>query len=113
MSTEGILVKEHREDGNFILTVMGDVLISNAAGLERHLDDAIASGAQTITLDISGVGYMDSFGIGVVVQTQSKVDDRHSRFRVLVNEPLSRVFFKSHLDQYIDISVKPSSGSAH
>lgn len=108
MATEGLLVKEHREDDRLTVYVIGDVLISNAEGLQRRLDEAIASGAQTIILDLSGVGYIDSFGVGVVVETQSKIDERRGRFRVLVNEPLSRIFLKSHLDGYIDISMKTS-----
>ena len=111
--SEGMLVKQHREDDNLTLSVIGDVLISNAEGLQRHLDEAIASGAQTITLDMSGVGYIDSFGVGVVVETQSKIDERRARFRVLINETLSRIFLKSHLDEYIDISVKVSAPPQH
>ena len=83
MATEGVLVTEQRENDSLLLTVVGDVLILNAAGLERRLDQALESDAARITLD--------------------KV---HKRFKVLVNETLSRIFQKSHLDAYIDISVK-------
>jgi len=106
MATEGVLVTEQRENDSLLLTVVGDVLILNAAGLERRLDQALESDAARITLDMSGVGYIDSFGVGVVVKTQSKIDKVHKRFKVLVNETLSRIFQKSHLDAYIDISVK-------
>ncbi len=109
MATEGVLVTQQRENGSLLLTVVGDVLIVNAAGLQRHLDEAIESDAERVTLDMSGVGYIDSFGVGVVVKTQSEIDKRHKRFKVLVNEALSRIFQKSHLDAYIDISIKDQS----
>lgn len=106
MAFEGLLIKQHKENDTLILSVIGDVLISNAGGLQRHLDEAIGSGAQTIVLDMSGVGYIDSFGVGVVVETQSKIDEHKVRFRVVLNPTLSRIFQKSHLDEYIEISVK-------
>ncbi len=106
MSIEGLVVRVHHEDDHCTVSVLGDVLISNAKGLERHLDEVLDSGAQTIVLDITGVRYMDSFGIGAVVQAQSKVDQKHGKFRVLVNESLARLFTKSHLDQYIEIALK-------
>ena len=113
MAIEGMLIRERREEDNLTLSVIGDILISNAEGLQRRLDEAIDSDAQTIILDVSRVGYIDSFGVGVVVETQSKVDKRHKRFRVLINEPLSRIFLKSHLDGYIDISVKGPVSPEH
>jgi anti-anti-sigma factor len=108
MSAKGLLIKEHREGDRVTVSVIGDLLITNADGLKRHLDRAVAGGLHTLTLDMSGVGYIDSFGVGVVVETQSLVDERRGRFRVLVNETISRIFLKSHLNGYVDIAVKNS-----
>ena len=108
MAAKGLLIKEHREGDLVTVSVIGDLLITNADGLKRHLDRVIADGVRTLILDMSGVGYIDSFGVGVVVETQSLVDEQHGRFRVLVNETISRIFLKSHLDGYVDIALKNS-----
>ena len=104
MNPEGLVVREEQEAQQARLAVTGDILISNAGGLQRHINAVIERGASDVTLDLTAVQYMDSFGIGVVVQTQSALDAQQgSRFRVVANEQLIALFHKSHLDGYIKI----------
>lgn len=104
MSESGLIIRDNGDTVHFKLSVVGDILISNAGDLQQHIDKAIARGQNDITLDLSDVNYMDSFGIGVVIQTQSNLDAKPgSRFRVILNERLHTLFQKSNLEGYIDI----------
>lgn len=105
MPAEGLLIKEKRDNDQHQITAIGDLIITNAQGLQRHIDQAIREGAQNILLDFSRIQYIDSFGIGVVVKTKSEVDKKKGRFRLIVNPNLQNLFQKCHLDEYIDLQT--------
>ena len=47
-------------------TISGDVDLANAADIEADLTDAIRNRATGVTLDLTGVTYLDSAGLQVV-----------------------------------------------
>lgn len=104
MNMEGLVIRESAAQSGVTLRLMGDIIISNAGELQRHINAAIDRGVSDLTLDLSAVEYIDSFGIGVIIQTQSNLDTRPSgRLRVFANKRLLSVFQQSNLEQYIDI----------
>ncbi len=105
MNTEGLLVKEHKSEDMYQISATGDLIITNAKGLQRHIDQAINEGFYDITLNLTGIDYIDSFGIGVVVKTKSEIDKKKGRLRVIVNPVLMTLFEKCHLDDYIDLDL--------
>ncbi len=112
MDAEGLLIREEQTNSEMMLFVTGDVLVANAAELQRHIDSAIARGVNDLTLDLTSVQYMDSFGIGVIVQTQSNIDNQEeSRFVVVANDPLLSLFRKSNLEGYINIVSADEMGA--
>ncbi len=106
MQVEGLLIQEKRENDIHHISAIGDLIITNAQGLQRHIDQALKEGAKNIQLDFSRIQYIDSFGIGVVVKTKSEVDKKRGRFRVVVNPTLQKLFEKCHLDEYIDLQTQ-------
>ncbi|MGC9326249.1 MAG: STAS domain-containing protein [Candidatus Hinthialibacter sp.] len=105
MQTEGLLIKVKRDKENHQIIAIGDLIITNAQGLQRHIDQALKEGATNLVLDFSKIQYIDSFGIGVVVKTKSDIDKKKGRFRVIVNQTLHNLFQKCHLDEYIDLQI--------
>ena len=106
MNSEGLLVKEQTKNGKYRICAIGDLIITNAKGLQRHIDQAIESGSSDVVIDLSEIEYIDSFGIGVVVKTKSEVDKRKGTLLVVVNPTLFNLFEKCHLDDYIDLEVR-------
>ena len=106
MKPEGLFIQERRDQEHYLIKVIGDLIITNAKGLQRHIDKAIAEGAREITLDLSRIDYIDSFGIGVVVKTKYMVDEKKGRLKVIANPTLQNLFRKCHLDDYFDVRVK-------
>jgi anti-anti-sigma factor len=47
--------------------VSGEVDLSNAAGLERGIADAVPNSAKGLVLDLSGLSYIDSSGIRLLL----------------------------------------------
>jgi len=112
MSSEGLIVKETKMDECFQISAIGDLIITNAKGLQRHIDKAIADGMTDIILNLTQIDYIDSFGIGVVVKTKSEIDKRKGRLKVIVNPTLMTLFEKCHLDDYIDLEVSEGEEKA-
>jgi anti-anti-sigma factor len=56
------------ENGCACVVVSGDVDLSTAPKLWNALEPAIEQGAPTLVLDISGVGFLDSSGVSVIVR---------------------------------------------
>ncbi len=106
MTNEGLLVTEQKQEKKYRVNVIGDLIITNAGGLQRRIDKALDEGFTEITIDLSGIEYIDSFGIGVIVKTKSDTDRVKGRLRVVVNATLHYLFEKCHLDDYIDLELE-------
>lgn len=102
---EKIQLEVQQQNGGVCIRASGDLIITNANHLQTKLDETIADGTTILTLDLSRVEYIDSFGIGVVVKSKSEIDKRQGRFKVIVNPSLHNLFHKCHLDDYIDLVI--------
>ena len=54
-------------DGHVLIRASGELDVSNSASLTQAGEDAMADGYGTVLLDFSGITFMDSTGIGVLV----------------------------------------------
>jgi anti-anti-sigma factor len=63
------------ENGCACVVVSGDLDLSTAPKLWSALEPAIEQGAQTVVLDISGVGFLDSSGVSVIVRALKVLRD--------------------------------------
>ena len=65
MTTALTLVASAGDEGDRILTVTGEIDMSNAAGFGAALDRELADGA-ALTVDLTGVTYLDSAGVAAL-----------------------------------------------
>lgn len=71
------LTVEAREDGDAcILALTGELSLADASALERRLDEVLATNASTIVVDLSGVEFIDSTGLSVLVRAQQQATER-------------------------------------
>jgi anti-sigma B factor antagonist len=71
-------VREDRPDAT-VLTVTGEVDVHSAPALREALVEAEARGL-TIVVDLSGVPFMDSTGLGVLIGALGRAIDEDRRF---------------------------------
>ncbi|MEM8746840.1 MAG: STAS domain-containing protein [Actinomycetota bacterium] len=91
-----VLEVTRAEDGTIIVT--GDVDAHSVVDLSREIDSR--SGA--VVLDLGGVGFIDSSGIRVLVETHSRCRDVGNEFRIVaVSAPVRRLFEITGLTGYL------------
>jgi len=105
-----LTIAEARIGHRLVLAVEGEVDIASAEDLRVALAGAAQSGAVEVWLDLTGVEFMDSTGISVIVDTRSALDSR--RFAVICPDgPVRRVFEIAGIDRAI--AIHPTRADAH
>jgi anti-sigma B factor antagonist len=103
-------VVESRVGHRLVLAATGEVDIASADTLREALDDATASGAAEIWLDLTNVEFMDSTGITAIVDALGRLGRR--RFAVICPQgPVRRVFEIAGVDRVI--AIHPNRFAAH
>jgi anti-anti-sigma factor len=79
------LVGKIRVDGNDVhVTLAGEIDAASSATLQARLDGLIESTNGRVTLDMSGISFMDSSGIRALVGTHQRMS-AHGRLLILRN----------------------------
>lgn len=76
-SGNGILrVRITNDAGRWTVAVEGEVDLSNAAVLEQAIRQLEPSVAETITVDLSRIDFIDLSGVRVIVSADARLEDR-------------------------------------
>jgi anti-sigma B factor antagonist len=79
-------VDTERQDGQVRIVVRGELDMTNADRLERELYAAEAEEAGEIVLDLQGVDYFDSTGLGLLLDADVRAAAAGRRLRVVAGE---------------------------
>ena len=97
-------VTSSQHDDVCVVTVTGEVDVHTAAQLRVALDEEIAAGHTRIVLDLDGVGFLDSTGLGVLVGRLKLVRNHSGWLRIVCsNDRVLRVFRITGLDKVFGI----------
>jgi anti-sigma B factor antagonist len=87
------------------LLVRGEVDLAEAGELRAVLADACAGTHRTVIVDLSGVGFMGSSGMGVLAQEAHEMATAGRALQIRGCQPrMLRAFEVTGLDQVLDIS---------
>ncbi len=93
-----------RTDGIDVVNVSGEIHVSTAPRFRQALDDVIARGDATIVLDLSGVEFIDSTGLSVLLNGLRLVNQRGGAMALVCRNPtVLRLFQITSLDTTFDI----------
>jgi len=87
MSGELLSVRGERRGDAYYVEPSGELDIATAEVLERELRVAEANDAETIVLDLSGLAFMDSTGLRVVLDINERCGGEADRLRVIAGSP--------------------------
>jgi len=95
-----IVVHTHQADGVVVLTVAGELDVVGGPELRQRVMACVADGGTRLVLDLSGVDYIDSFGVGVLVGALKRVRLLDGDLQLVVPErQVRRVLELCNLDR--------------
>ena len=95
---------ERSDAGVHIVNVSGEIHVSTAPSFREQLNAVIESGGTILVLDLSGVEFIDSTGLSVLLNGLRLVNQRHGRMAlVCANPTVMRLFQITSLDATFDI----------
>ena len=90
----------------YVITVTGEIDISNADKLRDSINLALEQPTDEVCLDFAQVSYIDSTGIGVLVGSAHRAEERKRRFAVInAQSNVMRVAQLLGVDKEIDITA--------
>jgi anti-sigma B factor antagonist len=73
-SPSKLQIAERRQDDIVVLTLSGQITLDDGdLAFGRYVDQLIAAGGRKLIVDLSGVGYIDSAGVGMLVAESQRV----------------------------------------
>jgi anti-sigma B factor antagonist len=100
VTTALTLVSGRGDDGDRVLSATGEIDMSNVAEFGAALDGELAAGA-TLTVDLTGVTYLDSAGVAVLFDRVGGHD-----LRLVAPRLLDRVLRVSGLTQVAKVMIR-------
>ena len=102
-----------------VLEVGGEVDVYTAPRLRERLVELVDTGVRSVVVDLGGVDFLDSTGLGVLVGAMKRLRVANGRFSLVCSkEALLKIFRITALDQVfpiyptIEAATRDSDGSA-
>ncbi|MCF0147312.1 MAG: anti-sigma F factor antagonist [Clostridium sp.] len=98
-------LKFDKQDDTLIIRLMGELDHHSAEEVRVKIDDRIdRDNIRKVILNFSGVTFMDSSGIGVVIGRYKKMQNRNGKLCVAeINRTVNKVFEISGMYKIIDV----------
>ena len=97
-------VTSREESGCTVLSVVGEVDVFTAPTLDEALSAAIAGGSICVVVDLTGVDFLDSTGLSVLVKALKRVREADGSLDVVVSaDRVAKVFRLTGLDKLIPL----------
>ena len=80
-------VEEDYRDGTSVVTVAGEVDVATAPALRDRLDQAVRREEGPVVVDLVGVTFIDSTGLGVLIGAHRGCTAHGRELRLVIAEP--------------------------
>ena len=98
------LAEDDVDERTTVVTIRGEIHVSTAPEFSRRLGEALERGKRLIVLDLTGVEFIDSTGLSVLLGGLREVLRRDGRLVLaLANPTVLRLFEITRLDDTFDI----------
>jgi anti-sigma B factor antagonist len=96
-------IESRTEDGWTVLEARGELDLYTAPKLRDEVLGIIDRGDDRIAIDLNGVGFIDSTGLGILVACLKRVREREGRMVLIAPEssPLRRLLSLTGLEQVL------------
>jgi len=108
------LSEDDAEGGAHVVALHGEIHVTTAPRLAEHLTSAIERGKTAIVLDMSGVEFIDSTGLSVLLNVLRLTGQRQGRLALVCTNPtVLRLFQITGLEGTFDIFADRAEAIAH
>ena len=98
------LSEEVVDERTEVVTVRGEIHVSTASEFARCLEKTTERAPSALVLDLTGVEFIDSTGLSVLLNAQRTVTLRGGRLAIAVSNPtVLRLFEITRLDSTFDL----------
>jgi anti-sigma B factor antagonist len=99
-----ITIDTHEHDPWTVISVAGEVDVVAAPELRTEIVRVVSEGSTAVVLDLSGVVFIDSFGLGVLVGAVKRIQSHDGRLRVVIGEARVRAVLElTGLDRVLEL----------
>lgn len=104
--TDATVQVDHNADAGVRITVTGEIDMDNAPQVEQQVLGAISNELAGVTLDLTGLDYIDSAGLRVLFTLGTRLETLQIAARLLVptTSPIRRVIDLSGVATIIPVS---------
>jgi anti-anti-sigma factor len=85
MAVEDFAISDEERDDEVVVAVRGEIDLSTAPLLDQRLSQLAEK--KKLVVNLTGVSFLDSSGIGVLVRTSNKIEDHGGAIRLVVDHP--------------------------
>lgn len=108
----GLSISTSEQSGAVVVHCVGEVDVATAAQLRDVVQQAFADGSRAVALDMTGVTFMDSTGLGVVVGRLKTLRRAGGNLTVAVTaDRVRRVFEITGLDKVFVLHETPEDAA--
>ena len=108
-----LTVSREDMDGIAVIRPLGEVDVYTAPTLKEHLLGAFDSGRTRMVIDLTGVGFLDSSGLGVLVGALKRANEANGALRIVCSsEPILKIFRLTGLDAVFAIDPDVDAATA-
>lgn len=99
----GLRVRDH--DGVPVVCLQGEIDIANAAEVHEQLLALLSDRPPGLIVDLSGVTYLDSRGVHVMIELAERMLVRHQHLRIVAPDTtmVKRILLLTHLDAIVPL----------
>lgn len=110
---EAFEVATDNGDGYVVVSVAGELDVATTPQLRNHLTEALGEGCPTVVMDLTGVTFVDSTALGVLIEASKRCDANGGTLRIAIAEPrILKVFEITGLTELFDIRPTRSDAIA-
>jgi anti-sigma B factor antagonist len=108
------LTEESGDGAAHVISVRGEIHVTTAPRFAERLTQAIESGQTALVLDMTGVEFIDSTGLSVLLNGLRLIGQKRGRLAlVCANPTVLRLFQITNLDRTFDIFADRPAAIAH
>jgi anti-sigma B factor antagonist len=105
---------EESPNGAHVINVRGEIHVTTAPEFSQRLTSAIEAGKTALVLDLSGVEFIDSTGLSVLLNGLRRLHQLNGRMALVADNPtVLRLFQITRLDSTFEIFADRESAIAH